>query len=238
MLKVININEFAEQQQNLSEAAQFLDLRFAFGKKVSENEVKPTTPFVRCRDYFSDSLVAYKLGETIGPVYGFTGTRDQIQDTIFIITGQEIEISNILSNWDFLNRIEFSYDIPLTTVSSVDSKTLVVFFDKVYLSNTLILNWLTLIIRLMAYKVVKSDLFDEVRSFLKTNTIFSTDGLFFSSYWEKGTKNIKNLNLSKLLTDTSCVFKKERDNYGIHSSSGIFTYLITDKSYYKDEFLQ
>lgn len=225
----INFNLFTD---HLVQSPQDNPIKFAFGRL--EGEVYTNTmPFVRCRDYFSDSLTAYKTGKAVAQIYGFTGEPHQVT-TILLLTDTIPEL--IACNLHYLNDIEDSFNIKRSELVPISGSTCAIHFDPVYLSNTVSLSWFTWMFRLLSYEELKSSEWQKEVLGLVHNKRNRVD----YSQLVGCVGKLEKLDLSKILKDIPYVLDPEMVPYditSIHTSGGIFTHLASGKEYIAKELL-
>lgn len=134
---------------NLTESGQVNPVRFAMCRVEDEN-IHLLNPWFKCRDYFSDWLVATRANRDAPSIYGFRPegkTRPiPLESLTLAITTPSKLKDNIIYNLDTLMTAQGS-ELEVPTIIHQAPDVVVIRFDKFWLTSTQHLSLLTMIIR-------------------------------------------------------------------------------------------
>lgn len=168
---------YTPKSASLSEIDQTVPIRFSFVQKKGLDLI-PVTPECKCRDYFSDLIVAnlkkdpnYHIS-----IYGFnyTYTPESAIDTdhlsLVVCFPEESHFNTFYSNLNLLNKIEKDNGFEPTEIIRITGTKYYFRADKVWQQTTYLISLYTYLIRWFCIKAnLKEDCFKELSEINSSN---------------------------------------------------------------------
>lgn len=219
-----------EKTDPLCENFQANEMKFAFVNTVSDTEWKTINTMVMCREYFNEFLMInhhnkFPFRETYGFRYSHDKYPWQMESPKMAVkfTSKE-HMDHFFAGIGALHHIEHFHKIKPTTVHLVESKltnTVVLEFDKFWITKCLTFNVYTLLLKLCTMGM-NSLPFDKLIK-VTINKKLPTEVSYLSELGkDRINAVIENLPLinsakSKYVDGTN----KFRDSYDVHGNSGL-----------------
>lgn len=146
---------------DLIEAMQKQKLRYAFVKRTDKGSYETLMPFVLCRDFLKDMAHSRISGIPVTPIFNFNSSNFgykevNLETTLFAITGAQKLLDAIMSQIDFINKIEKNHEAKLTTMEvckldGTEDKCLVIEGDGIWMTTPLGISYYSYLFRQMTY---------------------------------------------------------------------------------------
>jgi len=238
-------NTKVAKPHQLMEENQYINIRYAFSKKVKSDHYTNITSWVKCRDFLNDAFFIQRSFEQYntcfnGRIYGFA-YKENLENTIDNISIISEDTNNLHAIdkgiITIINTLETSiYPLYKKTTSCInnndltDLPVLVIEICPVWLTNTYTLSLFTLLLRLFTYPKKNINIWQNILTHPKnTNDVYLIKSL-----------ESKNVLINKLLLNLNDsnmpkAFENENiqdildDPYYMHEHLGILNAVYNSK---------
>jgi len=225
----LKINPFPEMQ-GLNEVYQSMDLKYAFLKRVGDEEYSECNPLAKCRDYLHD-IVNANLTKGTFSIYGMSYSAQKFPIDLDVTRfglkfPSEADKKTFLENFQELISIETSNDLLASKIMETDKPLyLIVEGDAFWMTNTVLLNLYTYLLRVLCYKNNGPTMLESLENSGATNE---------SNYLQCiGRDRLEKIltQLGSFKTDTFCGYSEEMGTRDLHDFSGIVSFFGKPQNY-------
>lgn len=228
----------------LCEAMQVNDVKFAFTNKTDSGDYQVLMNFVKCREYFNEFLMKnhhpdeFKFVETYGFQYKYEEYPYNMKNPSIAIKLPKKAMYKVFSeNLHFLNMIEDFNGIEKSRIVEIEDdstigKTFILEYSPTWINTCLLFNIYTLLIKLCTLNI-QNKTYAELKEKYKLET--PSELTYINSITIKKVNNLLN-NLKDMFKFPSKYvdgFNMIRGSYDIHGKSGLLAF--TSSYYYMND---
>ena len=144
--------EEAPSSNDLGEETQVSDIQFALCS-LEDESVRPTTPYVFCRDFLCDAITSITFGRDIEDIYGFKyDHKELLRGPVTAIAIKTETIARIDRNLPILHELEKGANLLKSQIfSTTRENEYLILADKKWSMSPVHMSLLTLLIRMSTY---------------------------------------------------------------------------------------